>query len=82
MTDVFVRGKLTRIWESGEVDVQFEYPEGWDAPISATFRAQDVVNACEEWICEQHPHLHWPHDDCAGPGMPCLHSTMIRLELP
>lgn len=22
-----------------------------------------------EWICEQHPELSWPHDDCAGPGM-------------
>lgn len=23
-----------------------------------------------EWICEQHPDKPWPHDDCAGPGMP------------
>ena len=23
------------------------------------------------WICEQHPEQGWPHDDCAGPGMPC-----------
>jgi hypothetical protein len=23
------------------------------------------------WICEQHPDQGWPHDDCAGPGMPC-----------
>ena len=22
------------------------------------------------WICEKHPELDWPHDDCAGPGMP------------
>lgn len=21
------------------------------------------------WCCEQHPHLPFPHDDCAGPGM-------------
>lgn len=20
--------------------------------------------------CEQHPEKDWPHDDCAGPGMP------------
>ena len=23
------------------------------------------------WICEKHPHLAWPHDNCPGPGMPC-----------
>ena len=23
------------------------------------------------WICEAHPDRPWPHDDCAGPGMPC-----------
>lgn len=23
------------------------------------------------WICEQHPERVWPHEDCAGPGMPC-----------
>jgi len=22
-------------------------------------------------ICEEHPHMSWPHDDCAGPGVPC-----------
>ena len=27
---------------------------------------------CDEgWICEQHPDLPWPHDDCGGPGMRC-----------
>jgi hypothetical protein len=25
----------------------------------------------EGWICAQHPEKGWPHDDCAGPGMPC-----------
>lgn len=25
----------------------------------------------ERWICEEHPELPWPHDDCPGPGMPC-----------
>jgi hypothetical protein len=30
-------------------------------------------HTCEAgWICEQHPEQGWPHDDCAGPGMPCL----------
>lgn len=23
------------------------------------------------WQCEQHPHLRWPHDECAGPSEPC-----------
>lgn len=29
----------------------------------------------ELWICEEHPELPWPHDDCAGPGMPCRCSS-------
>lgn len=24
------------------------------------------------WVCEQHPDRPFPHDDCAGPGMPAL----------
>lgn len=23
------------------------------------------------WFCESHPDKPWPHDECAGPGMPC-----------
>ena len=23
------------------------------------------------WICEEHPDLPWPHDDCGRPGVPC-----------
>jgi hypothetical protein len=34
-------------------------------------------NCDEGWICEEHPTLPWPHDDCAGPGMPC--SNLARL---
>jgi hypothetical protein len=26
------------------------------------------------WICEEHPDLPWPHDDCAGQGMQCENS--------
>lgn len=33
---------------------QLERPPGGPSPV---------------WICEQHPELEWPHDDCAGPGM-------------
>jgi hypothetical protein len=31
------------------------------------------VHVCEDgWVCEKHPDQGWPHNDCAGPGMPCL----------
>lgn len=33
----------------------------------------------EGWVCEAHPWLGWPHDDCAGPGMPC--SQPIRTPM-
>jgi hypothetical protein len=23
------------------------------------------------WICEEHPDQPWPHDSCAGSGVPC-----------
>ena len=27
---------------------------------------------CDEgWICERHPNLPWPHDQCPGRAMPC-----------
>ena len=25
----------------------------------------------ERFVCEKHPEKPWPHDDCAGPGIPC-----------
>jgi len=25
----------------------------------------------EMWVCDQHPWEPWPHDGCAGPGVPC-----------
>ncbi len=31
---------------------------------------EEVDRTLMDWICEQHPNLVWPHDDCAGPGMP------------
>ena len=35
------------------------------------------------WICEEHPDLPWPHDDCAGgPGMPCdVPTCPFRIDL-
>jgi hypothetical protein len=25
----------------------------------------------EGWICEEHPDQPWPHQNCAGPAIPC-----------
>lgn len=36
----------------------------------ATNAIEAEVGRLGGWVCEQHPHLEWPHDDCAGPGMP------------
>ena len=30
-----------------------------------------ACHCAEGWICEAHPADAWPHDACAGPGMPC-----------
>ncbi len=30
----------------------------------------EVVPSDSDMICEAHPYLRWPHDDCSGPGMP------------
>lgn len=32
------------------------------------------------WICEQHPDRTWPHDNCAGPGMPCVCNPKANVE--
>jgi hypothetical protein len=33
---------------------------------------QLTCGKCNEgWICEEHPDLAWPHENCAGPGIPC-----------
>lgn len=31
------------------------------------------------WVCELHPWLDFPHDDCPGPGM--LHDDALRQGL-
>ena len=31
---------------------------------------EGALIARDGWMCEQHPGREWPHDDCAGPGMP------------
>jgi hypothetical protein len=36
-----------------------------------TYLSERCVCGGEGWLCEQHPERAWPHDDCAGPGMPC-----------
>jgi hypothetical protein len=36
-------------------------------------RPREDCPACggHGWRCEAHPLMPWPHDDCAGPGVPC-----------
>jgi len=29
-----------------------------------------MTDPLEDMVCEQHPDRVWPHDECAGPGMP------------
>lgn len=31
---------------------------------------QGMLIERDGWMCEAHPGQSWPHDDCAGPGMP------------
>lgn len=31
----------------------------------------DCAQCLQGWTCEKHPGTPWPHNDCAGPGMPC-----------
>jgi hypothetical protein len=41
---------------------------------------------CEDarFVCEEHPSKPWPHDDCAGPRIPCpaCQDPESRPELP
>jgi hypothetical protein len=42
----------------------------WEAFPGAANQIEAEVEALGGWVCEEHPHLPWPHDDCPGPGMP------------
>jgi hypothetical protein len=37
-------------------------------------------HCCEGWICEAHPNLPWPHDECLGQGMRCINETASVVE--
>jgi hypothetical protein len=39
--------------------------------ISLRTKWEQICPCNQGWLCEQHPAEGWPHDDCAGPGMPC-----------
>lgn len=41
----------------------------WDLFPGATNMIDEMAELAGGWVCEQHPDLEWPHDDCAGPGM-------------
>jgi hypothetical protein len=35
-------------------------------------KARLTCGKCDDgWICERHPDLPWPHDQCPGPAIPC-----------
>ena len=34
-------------------------------------RRSDCPVCVNGWACEEHPEKPWPHDECAGPGVPC-----------
>ena len=38
----------------------------------------DLLPIDVDMVCEKHPHLAWPHDDCPGPGMP----PQVKHDLP
>ena len=39
--------------------------------------AQKTCHCANGWICEEHPHGPWPHDDCAGPGELCANPDCV-----
>lgn len=41
----------------------------WELYPGATNDIDRMVEEEGGWVCEQHPNLEWPHDDCAGPGI-------------
>jgi hypothetical protein len=43
-------------------------PKGW---VFAHER-QAALIAADGWMCERHPGLEFPHDDCPGPGVPWM----------
>ncbi len=48
--------------------MEIERPAGWEFVHE---RQNDLIRR-DGWMCEQHPGTEWPHDDCAGPGMPWI----------
>lgn len=43
-------------------------PDGWEW----THEHQAKLIERDGWMCEAHPGREWPHEDCAGPGMPWM----------
>lgn len=41
----------------------------WEAYPGAMNDIDRMAEEAGGWVCEQHPELEFPHDDCAGPGM-------------
>ena len=53
-------------------------PDDWEW----THDRQAELIRRDGWMCEAHPGLPWPHDDCSGPGMAWYlegKATILRL---
>lgn len=44
----------------------------WERDQDSMAARQAQLIQADGWMCEQHPGTEWPHDDCAGPGMPWI----------
>jgi hypothetical protein len=62
------RPALTELYEALLASKDYGVSPYFDVPAAA---AHVCPKCADGWICEAHPNLPWPHDDCIGPGMPC-----------
>ena len=62
---------------------------GHDEQLMAEVRAlrgqlglwENSEHVCDQgWVCEQHPNREWPHNACAGPGMPCRYRLRKKVS--
>ncbi len=52
--------------------------DNWADDLEAAIRTQIRAHEQDdEWVCEAHPELAWPHGNCPGPG--CPKSAQVRL---
>ncbi len=51
-----------------------------DAVAQAVKEREHTLKDMVHMTCEAHPWLEWPHDDCAGPGMPVSASLSVLAQ--